>query len=85
MLVVRNAPPWHVHAACRFADKTVDWVEAEPGSAAAARCKATCRSCPVRITCALTALSDGERHGVWGGMDEADRDALRHRSSQVAA
>jgi WhiB family redox-sensing transcriptional regulator len=85
MSIPWNVPPWHARAACRIADKSADWIAAEPGSAAAAKCKATCRTCPVRITCALTALSQGKCRGVWGGMDEADREALRRLGSQVAA
>ncbi|KAA2265264.1 WhiB family transcriptional regulator [Solihabitans fulvus] len=44
-----------------------------------------CRLCPVRLTCAITALASGERYGVWGGMDQADREALGHAEAQVAA
>ncbi|WP_090005649.1 WhiB family transcriptional regulator [Lentzea albidocapillata] len=58
---------------------------AEPGSKAAADCKAICRLCPVRLTCAIAALTTDESYGVWGGMDQADREALRHADAQIAA
>lgn len=84
-LMTLRAPKWHVHAACRNADREVDWIDAEPGSAAAADCKAICRLCPVRLTCAITALTTDESYGVWGGMDQVDREVLRHAEVQVAA
>lgn len=84
-LVALRAPRWHVHAACRNSDREVDWTDTEPGSKAAADCKAICRLCPVRLTCAITALTTGESYGVWGGMDQVDREALRHADAQIAA
>ncbi|QQQ74897.1 WhiB family transcriptional regulator [Saccharothrix sp. 6-C] len=84
-LMVPRAPKWHVHAACRNADREVDWIDAEPGSGAAVDCQETCRLCPVRLACAITALTNGESYGVWGGMDQADLEALRHSDAQIAA
>lgn len=84
-LVALRAPKWQVHAACRNADREVDWIDAEPRSKAAAACKEICRLCPVRLTCAITALTRDESYGVWGGMDQADREALRHADAQIAA
>ncbi|MFG1638796.1 WhiB family transcriptional regulator [Amycolatopsis sp. NPDC049252] len=80
-----RAPKWHVHAACRNADQEHDWTNAEPGSKAATDCKETCRLCSVRLTCAITALITDESYGVWGGMDQVDREALRHAAAQIAA
>ncbi|MEV6712548.1 WhiB family transcriptional regulator [Lentzea sp. NPDC051208] len=84
-LVELRAPRWHVYAACRNADREVGWIDAEPGSKAAADCKAICLLCPVRLTCAITALTEDESYGVWGGMDEVDREALRRADAQIAA
>lgn len=84
-LMAPRALKWHVHAACRKADRGVDWTDAEPGSKAAADCKETCRLCPVRLTCAITALANDESYGVWGGMDHVDRESLRHADTQIAA
>lgn len=80
-----RAPKWHAHAACRNAKREVDWIDAKPGSKAAADCKETCRLCPVHLTCAITALTNDESYGVWGGVDQADREALRHADAQIAA
>jgi WhiB family redox-sensing transcriptional regulator len=84
-LMELRAPKWHGHAACRTADREVDWIDAVPGSNAAVDCKETCRLCPVRLTCAITALTNDESYGVWGGMDQVDREALRHAGAQIAA
>lgn len=39
--------------------------------------KAICATCPVAAECLDYALSADERHGVWGGLNEAERDKLR--------
>lgn len=46
---------------------------------AEATAKALCRQCPVRAECLATALALAERHGVWGGLNPAERAALRMR------
>lgn len=84
-LLVLRAPKWQLHAACRNADRVVDWIDAEPGSRAAAECKETRSLCPARLTCAVTALANDERYGVWGGMDRVDREALEHSDAPIAA
>lgn len=40
-----------------------------------AQAKAFCTGCPVRAYCRIAGI--GERWGVWGGLDEKDRDRLR--------
>lgn len=47
-----------------------------------AAAKATCSDCPVRAECLTWALEHGERYGVWGGLDEAERDAIRRRKGR---
>ncbi|GLZ34983.1 hypothetical protein Lesp02_71700 [Lentzea sp. NBRC 105346] len=76
VVAVLRAPRWHAHAACRNTADRAGWIDAEPDSNSSIMCKEVCRTCPVRLTCALTALVHGEREGVWGGMDKADRTAL---------
>lgn len=51
-------------------------------------CKRVCRKCPLRSVCLEWALAHpGEtRHGVWGGLSERERSALRqHRAAMAAA
>ena len=45
---------------------------------AVARAKAICNRCPKLASCRAHALNTRERHGVWGGLTEAERDALLH-------
>lgn len=39
--------------------------------------KAACAGCPIRLACLKLALETGERHGVWGGLTELERQQLR--------
>ena len=43
-----------------------------------------CASCPVRQPCLEFALSHGITHGIWGGLTERDRRALRTRHAGAA-
>lgn len=44
--------------------------------------KAICATCPVIAECLDYALSAGERHGVWGGLTEAERERLRRATGR---
>jgi WhiB family transcriptional regulator, redox-sensing transcriptional regulator len=72
---------WRLRAACRSVDSAVFFSsDAELGrarEAREARAKAVCARCPVIRECAAYALTAGERYGVWGGLSEEDRLALR--------
>ena len=35
-----------------------------------------CHSCPIQKECLHYALDEGERYGIWGGLDEAERRQL---------
>lgn len=41
------------------------------------KAKAICRRCPVRTDCLRTAVNRPEKYGIWGGVEENDRNALR--------
>jgi WhiB family transcriptional regulator, redox-sensing transcriptional regulator len=41
--------------------------------------KAICASCPVRRSCLEYALRIREPHGIWGGLNEAERRSLLPR------
>jgi WhiB family redox-sensing transcriptional regulator len=45
--------------------------------------KRVCRRCPVQDECLQWALRTGVDHGVWGGLDELERRALKRRSDRV--
>lgn len=50
------------------------WPERGHGAAAARR---ICADCPIKIECAERALDLGIDFGVWGGMTERERRALK--------
>ncbi|MFH8295020.1 WhiB family transcriptional regulator [Streptomyces sp. NPDC018059] len=47
--------------------------------AQAEEAKAVCRRCPVMETCLDWALDTGQDSGVWGGLSEDERRAVRRR------
>jgi WhiB family redox-sensing transcriptional regulator len=44
--------------------------------------KVVCRRCPVAQTCLRWALETGQEHGVWGGLSEDERLALKRRNAR---
>lgn len=73
-------PDWTVQAACQgIAGPDLDpWhppdhLTAAEQAAQYALARLVCSRCPVRHPCALEALHEGIGHGVWGGLDPADR------------
>lgn len=69
---------WDRAAACREADPDLFFPEGEEAEVLenTAAAKAICRTCPVVHPCLVDALDRDERYGVWGGLDENDRDRL---------
>ncbi|MFF1284343.1 WhiB family transcriptional regulator [Streptomyces sp. NPDC058299] len=51
-------------------------------TAQAERAKLVCRRCPVRDDCLQFALATGQDSGVWGGLTEDERRALKKRTSK---
>jgi WhiB family redox-sensing transcriptional regulator len=45
--------------------------------------KQVCRRCEVREQCLAWALEAGQDHGVWGGMSEDERRALKRRNARA--
>ena len=67
---------WRYRAACRGADLEVFF----PGRGQSAEhARQICASCPVRQLCLDYALRHGIVHGIWGGLTDRDRRALRSR------
>ena len=72
---------WREWAACRGTDLGVFFPgRGEPAEPA----RRICASCPVRQPCLEFALSRGITHGIWGGLTERDRRALRTRHAGAA-
>lgn len=72
---------WQQHALCRGMDSSVFFSPSgERGTEKRRRekkARAVCGRCPVIEACAWTAMSGPEPYGVWGGMSEGERRALR--------
>ena len=45
--------------------------------------KAICRTCPVIDECLKFALENGQDAGVWGGLSEDERRALKRRTARA--
>ncbi|MFZ2529687.1 MAG: WhiB family transcriptional regulator [Rhodococcus sp. (in: high G+C Gram-positive bacteria)] len=76
---------WQLNAACRGKDSELFY--ASPGEPRNGRrkreiaAKTVCMSCPVRVACLKHALAIREPYGVWGGLSETERRALRQVSA----
>jgi WhiB family transcriptional regulator, redox-sensing transcriptional regulator len=72
---------WRYRAACRGGDLEVFF----PGRGQSAEpARQICASCPVRELCLDYALRHGIVDGIWGGLTERDRRALRSRHLSAA-
>ncbi len=75
---------WRHEAACLNEDPELFFPVGNTGPALMqiAEAKKVCRVCPVREPCLQWALDAGQDHGVWGGMSEDERRALRRRAAR---
>jgi WhiB family redox-sensing transcriptional regulator len=70
----RFAARWRELAACRGTDLGVFFPDrGEPAEAA----RQVCAECPVRQPCLDYAITNRIVHGIWGGLTERERRALR--------
>ncbi|MEE1740519.1 WhiB family transcriptional regulator [Streptomyces sp. BE147] len=77
---------WRMDAACREEDPDLFFPIGSTGPALVqtAEAKAVCASCPVREPCLRWALDNGQDSGVWGGLGEDERRALKRRARRRA-
>jgi WhiB family redox-sensing transcriptional regulator len=70
---------WRDRAACLDEDPELFFPIGNTGPAILQieEAKAVCRRCPVIETCLQWALDSGQDAGVWGGLSEDERRALR--------
>lgn len=73
---------WRFEAACLSQDPELFFPIGDSGPALeqVEKAKAVCHRCPVMHECLEWALETGQDSGVWGGMSEQERVALRRRS-----
>ncbi|MGW0118578.1 WhiB family transcriptional regulator [Streptomyces sp. NPDC003327] len=78
---------WRAAAACREVDPELFFPVGvgSPALAQAEEAKKVCRRCPVRERCLGWAMAESHPPmGVWGGLTEAERSALRRRRRRAA-
>ncbi|MFI8434772.1 WhiB family transcriptional regulator [Streptomyces sp. NPDC079020] len=77
---------WRMDAACREEDPDLFFPIGSTGPALVqtADAKAVCANCPVREPCLRWALENGQDSGVWGGLGEDERRALKRRARRRA-
>lgn len=75
--------PWQDAAACKGHPTPDLWHPTISGSTQEA--KAVCRTCLVAQECGEAAIEDRTLTGIWGGMTDAERTALRPKRAQPVA
>ena len=77
---------WRHLAACREEDPELFFPIGTTGPALlqVEQAKAVCRGCAVTDDCLSWALESGQDAGVWGGLAEEERVALKRRSARTA-
>jgi WhiB family transcriptional regulator, redox-sensing transcriptional regulator len=77
---------WRYSALCRDEDPELFFPIGTTGPALMQvdRAKAVCARCPVQRDCLEWALITGQDAGVWGGMSEEERRALKRTSTEPA-
>ena len=78
---------WHDDAACREEDPELFFPIGSTGPALLQlqQAKAVCAGCAVQSRCLEWAVTAGVEHGVWGGLSEEERRALRRRAARRQA
>ena len=76
---------WRHRAECLTEDPELFFPVGTTGPALAQveEAKKVCRRCEVREECLRWALEAGQDHGVWGGMSEDERRAMKRRASRA--
>ena len=89
MAYLRDAGPttWGERAECRNKDPELFFPIGNTGPALLQLedAKAVCQRCPVQQTCLSWALAAGIEFGVFGGMSEEERRALKRRDARPKA
>jgi len=80
-----TAMDWRHRALCRDEDPELFFPIGTTGPAVVQieQAKAVCRRCPVTQSCLEWALSSGQDSGVWGGLSEDERRALKRRTART--
>lgn len=76
---------WRHRAACRDEPGDLFFATGNNGPALLqiAEAKTVCRRCPVAAACLALAMDNGLDHGVFGGLSEGERRALKRRNDRT--
>jgi WhiB family transcriptional regulator, redox-sensing transcriptional regulator len=76
---------WRHHALCRDVDPELFFPIGNTGPALLQidEAKQVCQRCAVMDACLAWALESGQDSGVWGGLSEDERRALKRRGTHV--
>lgn len=76
---------WRANAACRNEDPELFFPLGDSGPALMQiqDAKAVCSTCDVISDCLSWALDSGQNSGIWGGLSEMERRAMRRRSART--
>ena len=83
-LALANADyTWRDRAICRDTDPDLFFPVGTTGQALVqiARAKEVCNECPVKIDCLEYALETNQDSGIWGGLAEEERRAIRRQTA----
>lgn len=75
---------WRHLGECQNSDPELFFPIGESGLAKEqiADAKRICSTCDVQATCRQWALDTAQEHGVWGGLSEGERRALKRRTGR---
>ncbi|KMS74212.1 WhiB family transcriptional regulator [Streptomyces viridochromogenes] len=78
---------WRMDAVCSKEDPELFFPIGNTGPALLQieEAKAVCRRCPVMDQCLQWALESGQDSGVWGGLSEDERRAMKRRAARNRA
>ncbi|MBR2673033.1 MAG: WhiB family transcriptional regulator [Aeriscardovia sp.] len=76
---------WRAQAACRDKDPELFFPVGNTGAALKQieEAKAVCRTCPVIDQCLKWALDTNQDSGIWGGLTEDERRALKRHAMRA--
>jgi WhiB family redox-sensing transcriptional regulator len=76
-----NRDDWRNNAACKADDPELWFPVGDSGPARlqANHAKSICHSCPAIAPCLQWAMDTGQDSGIWGGLTEDERRALRQK------
>ena len=79
--------PWLPEARCRTEDPELFFPVGNTGPAVEQieQAKAICRECKVSTLCLEYAIKENQDNGVWGGLSEDERRAMKRRAARNRA